>query len=138
LEVIYECIFNDIKLIDLAIYTQNTLIVSEIPASIEPVYTSFLACLEDDILTGVEILESQAGYITLPDFEPGSAYMPFSSQLNFLGNPIPYWYYVSGNNLQKEQVPSENDMEEQLADFIEQKIINCIFHITLINFISIS
>ena len=99
--------------------------ISEIPASIEPAYTSFLSCLEDDTLTGVDILESQAGYITLPDFEPGSAYMPFSSQLNFLGNPIPYWYYVSGNNIQKEQVPTKKEMENQIEQFIEKEIRKC-------------
>jgi len=101
--------------------------VSKIPASMEPVYTSFLSCLEEDTLVGIDILESQAGYISLPNFEPGSAYMPFSSQLNFLGNPIPYWYYVSGNNIQKEQVPSKRDMERELEDFIDTKVRNCIF-----------
>ena len=77
----------------------------KIPASIQPIYTTFLSCLEEDALVGVDILMSQGGYINLPVFEPGSAYMPFSSQLNFIGNPIPYWYYVSGNNIEKEQVP---------------------------------
>jgi len=103
------------------------LFVSEIPASIEPAYTSFLSCLEDDTFTGVDILESQAGYIELPDFEPGSAYSPFSSQLNFLGNPIPYWYYVSGNNIQREQVPTKGDMENQIAEFVEAEIRGCRF-----------
>ena len=106
---------------------RETLVLEEIPASIEPVYNSFLACLEENIFTGIVVLESQAGHIELPDFSPGNQFMPFSSQLDFLGNPVPYWYYVSGNNIQKEQVPSENDMEEHLANFIEQKIINCRF-----------
>lgn len=98
-----------------------------IPASIEPVYANFLSCLEEEIRTGIAILESQAGYIELPDFEPGSPYMPFSSQLDFLGNPIPYWYYVSGNNVQKEQIPSKKDMENQMERFIENKIAGCRF-----------
>ena len=98
-----------------------------IPPSIEPAYTSFLSCLEDNTLVGISILESQGGYIYLPEFEPGSRYMPFSSQLDFLGNPIPYWYYVSGNNIQKEQVPSKRDMQQQLSDFIESEIQNCVF-----------
>ena len=100
-------------------------IQNEIPASIVPVYNSFLACIEENVFTGITILESQAGYIELPDFESGNSFMPFSSQLDFLGNPVPYWYYVSGNNIAKEQVPFKKDMESQLADFIEQKIINC-------------
>ena len=99
--------------------------VTKISASIQPVYNSFLSCLEDKTKTGIDILESQGGYIQLPDFKPGSTYMPFSSQLNFLGNPIPYWYYVSGNNVQKEQVPSQQDMEKSLGIFISDTIREC-------------
>ena len=106
---------------------RDSIVGEKIPVSIEPVYNNFLSCLEGKILTGIDILESQAGYIFLPDFEPGSRYMPFSSQLNFLGNPVPYWYYVSGNNVQKEQVPSKNEMENQLENFIEEKINKCVF-----------
>ena len=106
---------------------RESFISEKIPGNIEPIYTSFLFCLEGDTLAGIDILESQAGYISLPDFEPGSGYMPFSSQLDFLGNPIPYWYYVSGNNIQKEQVPSREDMEDHLEEFVETKITECIF-----------
>src|SRR3989344_2595737 len=106
---------------------RNTFITPGIPASIEPVYASFLSCLEEYSSAGIDVLESQGGYIYLPDFEPGSQYMPFSSQLDFLGNPIPYWYYVSGNNIQKEQIPSKKEMGEQLGRFIEEKISRCRF-----------
>ncbi|MFH1365278.1 MAG: hypothetical protein ABIH28_01715 [archaeon] len=99
----------------------------QLPISLEPVYISFLSCLEDDTLNGVNVLKSQGGYIYMPDFEPGSSYMPFSSQLDFLGNPIPYWYYVSGNNIPKEQVPTIGFMQDELDKFIEQKIRNCVF-----------
>jgi hypothetical protein len=98
---------------------------TSIPASIQPAYNSFVTCLEEDIETGINILGSQGGYIELPDFEPGSAYMPFSSQLNFAGNPIPYWYYVSRNGIQREQIPSKSEMEQELATFIEGKVRDC-------------
>ena len=99
----------------------------QIPANLEPVYNTFKTCLQDDALSGIDILESQGGYIELPDFETGSAYSPFSSQLDFLGNPIPYWHYVSGNNIQKEQVPTKSEMENQLENYINDKIKNCRF-----------
>lgn len=101
---------------------------SSLPADLQPVYTSFLNCIKDKTLVGVSSLETQGGYIYLPDFEAGSAYSPFSSQLIFAGNPIPYWYYVSGNNLQKEQVPSKAEMQSQLAQFIEEKVYSCNFN----------
>ena len=110
------------------LFLRTSLIKTPIPAALEPVYTTFLACLEEDTSIGVSILQSQGGYIFLPEFEPGSQYMPFSSQLNFFGNPIPYWYYISGNNIQKEQVPTKSDMEQQLGTFIEDRINNCNFN----------
>jgi len=47
---------------------RDSIIGEKIPVSIEPVYNNFLSCLESKILTGIDILESQAGYIYLPDF----------------------------------------------------------------------
>ncbi|MBU0959584.1 MAG: hypothetical protein KKB31_06570 [Nanoarchaeota archaeon] len=91
----------------------------------EPIYASFLSCLEEETSLGVEFLQTQGGYIELPDLELGSFYMPFSSQLNFFGTKIPYWYYVSGNNIQKERVPTKAMMEEELSTFIEERISNC-------------
>ena len=108
------------------VFRQNISSVS-LPTSIQPVYTTFLSCVEEQTQIGIDLLGNQAGYIELPDFEPSSSYMPFSSQLNFLGNPIPYWYYVSGNNIQREQIPSEQDMEKSLADFIDDRISYCNF-----------
>jgi hypothetical protein len=109
------------------IYRNSLPAISQIPLEFQPAYNTFLSCIEDNALTGISILESQGGYISLPEFEAGSSYMPFSSQLNFLGNPIPYWYYVSGNNIEKEQVPTQSDMETQLAQFIDERIGNCDF-----------
>ncbi len=106
---------------------RGSLIEVQIPANLQPVYDAFLSCLNEESLVGIDILESQAGYIFLPDFEPGSSYMPFSSQLDFLGNAVPYWYYVSGNNIQREQIPSKTKMEEDLADFLEGEVADCDF-----------
>lgn len=103
------------------------IVSEEIPASIEPIYSSFLSCIGEEAKIGIDVLGTQAGYIYLPDFEPGSRYMPFSSQLDVAGSAVPYWYYVSGNNIQKEQVPSKQEMEKELANFIESRIRTCDF-----------
>ncbi len=106
---------------------KSSFVSVQIPSEMQPVYTSFLACLDQDIEIGISLLETHAGYIELPEFEAGSEYAPFSSQLNFLGNPIPYWYYVSGNNIEKEQIPTQKDMESQLEEFIDSRIRDCEF-----------
>ncbi len=106
---------------------RDRIMITKLPASIEPAYNAFLVCLEEEMEVGVNVLGSQGGYIELPDFEPGSVHMPFSSQLNFVGSPIPYWYYLSGNGIEKEQVPSKTEMEEQLQNFVEERIRDCNF-----------
>ena len=117
-----------IALASLFFIFKDKLIGNRLPPEIAKIHNSLVSCLEEDMETGIYLLESQGGYIYLPNFEPGSEYMPFSSQLNFLGNSIPYWYYVSGNNIQKEQVPSKSEMEQHLEEFIENKVKTCVFN----------
>jgi hypothetical protein len=106
---------------------RSNLFAKQIPTSIQPVYKTFLSCIEDKALVGIDLLESQAGYIELPAVEVGSSYIPFSSQLNFLGSSIPYWYYISGNNIQKEKIPTKGNMENELENFIQERVRTCSF-----------
>ena len=106
---------------------KDSIITEKIPISIEPVQINFLNCIERSTLTGISILESKGGYIENPVFVPGSSYMPFSSELDFLGIQIPYWYYFSGNNIEVEQIPTLESMNEQLEIYLENKLINCNF-----------
>lgn len=100
-----------------------------LPKDMEPVYDYYLSCIEQTTEEGINLLGEQGGYIYVDDLEfvTGSRYRPFSSQLDFLGQPVPYWMYVSGNNLLKEQVPSENGMEQELESYISERIGECDF-----------
>ena len=98
-----------------------------LPPEIQQVYDYYESCIESDTLEAAALMGSQAGYIEMPGFDAGSDYMPFSNQLDFLGQGVPYWYYVSGNNIRKEQVPSLELMEEQLEDYLEEEIDRCDF-----------
>lgn len=91
------------------------------------VYEFFEQCVEQKTLTGLSIAGTQGGYIEPPEFEPGSEYAPFSSQLDFLGSPVPYWYYVSANGIVREQAPSLNKIENELGNYLEEEIATCDF-----------
>ena len=95
--------------------------------NLEPAYDYYLSCVEATAREGIALLGEQGGYIDVPEFVPGSQYRPYSSQLDFFGQPVVYWMYVSGNNLLREQVPSESMMEEQLADYISERVSECRF-----------
>ena len=98
-----------------------------IPEDMKPVYDYYISCLEATTKEGVALLGEQGGYIELPDFEPGSAYAPSSSQLSFFGQAVPYWMFVSGNNFLKEQVPTKNMMEKELGDYVSGRLDSCDF-----------
>ena len=98
-----------------------------VPREFETVYGYYISCIEDEVKLGSLILGEQAGYIEVPAFSPGSVYMPFSSQLDFLGNPVPYWHYISGNNVVEEQVPGLDSIEQQLDEFVQERIVDCDF-----------
>lgn len=98
-----------------------------VPTKIQPVEDYFLKCVNDLTLQGAMALGEQGGYIDIPAYEIGSDYAPSGSQMNFFGSVIPYWFYVSGNNIKKTQVPSLNGMEEQLASYIKDNIGECTF-----------
>ncbi|MFH1248826.1 MAG: hypothetical protein V1660_01610 [archaeon] len=102
---------------------------SYVSAEFKEVETYFTECINNNIKEGSALIGSGAGYINPPKFEKGSEYMPFSSQLDFFGNAVPYWFYISGNNIMKEQVPSLNEMQKQLSSFINGEIKNCDFSV---------
>ena len=105
---------------------RNNTSSSAVPAEFKGVYDNFVFCLQNKLSLGVSVLESRGGYIVPPDFVAGSEFMPFSSQLDFLGNPVPYWYYVSGNNIPEENVPTLSSMENELANFVNNNVNDCI------------
>ncbi len=101
--------------------------VESIPSELVPVYDYYAACIQQETKAGVDLAGTQGGRVFLPKYVPGSEYAPFSSQLNFLGFGVPYWMTISGNGLVKEQVPTRQNMEKELADFISQRLLDCDF-----------
>ena len=99
----------------------KTYFFSAIPQSVSPVYEYYKSCIATQIREGSDILASQGGYIDVPSFEPGSTYAPFSNQLGFMNRAIPYWNFVSGNGIEKEQRPSKAMMQSQLGKYLSQE-----------------
>jgi hypothetical protein len=93
----------------------------------EPVYSYFDSCIQNLAQSGLNILGTQGGYVQPPQFIPGSDKYPTSSQLDFFNFAVPYWYYVSGNGIVREQVPQKSEMEKQLSDYINEHISECDF-----------
>lgn len=109
----------------LLIVFRTSLFGSNIPTELRPVFDYYQGCIDVEAQNALNLMASQGGRINSGNFEPGSEYAPFSNQLNFVGLSIPYWHYVSGNGIVKENVPTKVDMENELANYLADRINGC-------------
>lgn len=100
---------------------------SSVPAQLVPVYTYYSDCIQEEAKLALDFAGTHGGRIFAGDYIPGSDYAPFSSQMDFLGSQVPYWYYLSGSGVVKENVPTKSDMERELGDYISQNLEACNF-----------
>src|SRR3989344_6498740 len=94
-----------------------------------PVYGYYDSCIQTELEKALSIAGSQGGRIDIGNYESGSEFAPFSNQLNFLGIPVGYWYYVSGNGVVKENVPDIDEIEKDLENYLLEKIGECDFSV---------
>jgi len=106
---------------------RGNLFGTSIPAELQPVYSFYSECLALETENALNILGTQGGRIESGEFAPGSDFAPYSSHLNFLSIPVPYWYYVSSNGIVRENVPSVSEMETEVENFIAERINDCDF-----------
>ena len=104
------------------LFAQGELGTSRTEESFQEVYRTYEACIEQETRAVLAVAGTQAGYVKVPQLVRGSDYAPFSSQLDFLGFKVPYWQYVSGNGVVKEQVPKLGEIEQQLEQAIGQGV----------------
>lgn len=106
---------------------RNQIYEGGISPELAPVYDYYQSCIESETRAAVQIAGAQGGRINVGEYFPGSDFAPFSSHLNFLGTAVPYWYYISANGLIKENVPSKNLMEEEIAEYVKEGLGFCDF-----------
>lgn len=117
-----------VALIVLFFVFRGTLFAPAVPAELQPVFTYYEQCMQEQTRAAVDLASSQGGRVDPGAYIPGSEYAPFSSQLNFLGFPVPYWYYIAGNGVIKENVPTKNDMEEGISKYVTDNLnLRCNF-----------
>jgi len=101
---------------------REQIFAKQIPAELQPVFDYYASCIEDEAAAAISLAGSQGGHVDPGVYIPGSDYAPFSSQLNFLGFPVPYWFYISGNGLVKESIPTKSEMANEISTYIEQRL----------------
>ena len=105
----------------------NVIEVDGVSSDLKPVFDYYQECIRAETKAAVDLAGSQGGYIELPEYSLPSEYSPFSSELNFLGFPVPYWYYIKGNGVIKEQPPSKATIENGIEGYLEERLGQCNF-----------
>ncbi len=98
-----------------------------IPEQIKPVKGYIDECIEDTVVRGARVLGSSGGYLEVPEDDiPRSVVNEFSNSLMLGDSEVAYWYYKSANNLDKTQIPTEESMEEDLEEYINENFDFCL------------
>lgn len=94
-----------------------------LPEEIRNIENSYIDCLESLANYAKNDVMLKAGYIyQIPSLPEGSY---FSNNLVFMGEKIPYWRYFDVNGIAREQVPSLNDIEREISEYIRHNINGC-------------
>ena len=87
-------------------------------------------CMRETMIKGANLLGSRGGYMTLPeDTLPVSPLNLFSNKLDLFndGNTlVAYWFYEAANGIPKTAVPSKQNMEIELAVYMDRNLVSCI------------
>ena len=102
-----------------------------VPAKIESVKLYFDNCVEELTEEGLTTLGEQGGYIDLPEDIAFRSYTnPFSNSLEvYNGLNVAYWYYESANGIEMNQVPSLENMEIELENYINENFDECYYNV---------
>ena len=103
--------------------------IGGIPSELQPVFSAYTTCIEDETRGALSAAGLQGGNINNngegEEFVLGNNYNPFSSDLIFGGLNVRYWLSFDENGAVKESVPTRNKLEQELGAFIEGQLGNC-------------
>ncbi|MFH1971886.1 MAG: hypothetical protein ABIJ18_00225 [archaeon] len=101
-----------------------------IPDEAQEIHTYVSSCIEDVTLEPLVLIGLQGGYINIPDDPiPSSGQNTFSNNLQmFDGGDLrtAYWFYEAANGVEKEQIPTKEEMEQEIADYVNENLARCV------------
>jgi hypothetical protein len=102
-----------------------------VPEQLAPVKVYIDDCLESKARVAIDTLSSRGGYLDIPeDILPRSINNPFSNSLEVVpGMETAYWFYESANGIQKEQIPTKEDMEFAIANYLDYNFADCYYEL---------
>jgi len=92
------------------VFREDIGIKEDIPANVEPIYSTIQSCLEETSREGIDYISSHGGYY----------FPPYESSVNYLDNDFPIYYIDSALIF-----PDLNTVEEELEYYISWNLEDC-------------
>lgn len=96
-----------------------------VPPQAQEIYDFTISCIQQTAEHAIDIAGSNAGFVNTPE---DKAIIPIQKNtVQIIGSlEIPYWYYNNQHNLPTEQIPSEKQIQAQIAEYINQNLNTCL------------
>lgn len=97
----------------------------QVPEQAESVKLFVEECFDEILKEAVELIGRQGGYIELPG-DPINV-GKFTNYLTMYGDSnVVYWYYKADNSVDFFQVPNIKSMEQEISNYINNNIFDCL------------
>ncbi len=99
-----------------------------VPLQLRPVKETIDNCVRDVSSQGLQIIGLQGGYLNLKkDSLPKGLFNQFSNSLEALpGLETAYWFYETNNGIQTSNVPSKEDIKNDLNAYVKENLDKCL------------
>jgi hypothetical protein len=101
----------------------------QVPQEAEELHDYIRNCVQEVVAEPIVLVGQQGGYVEIPtDPISQGAHNPFSNSLEIFPDTdfeVAYWYYKSANGLDQSQIPSVEDMELDIARYVDEHVAAC-------------
>ncbi len=100
-----------------------------IPEQVQEINDYIYSCIDQVTEEPLLLMGTQGGYIEIPaEPIPRSDLNPFSNSLEIIpGSSLrtAYWYYKTANNIESSLMPSREEMEAELENYVTNHLASC-------------
>lgn len=106
-----------------------------IPSKIEPVKEFIDACVVDTTERGIELMSFGGGKITFEEeLIPLTPFSPLGKSLEIVSRSdfrTAVWFRETGNGITENIMPTESDMEKELAEYVREEFPYCLNNLSM-------
>ncbi len=103
-----------------------------VPQQVQPIKNYIDSCVSDVAKQGIDLIGFQGGYLTLNNNQPVNPLVPFADTLRIFNDNnlvTSYWFYETDNGIQKNQIPTLDDIRINLERYIKDNVASCFSNI---------